>query len=374
MDAGCSLIYLSQIKVIDQLKALNAGSIFVLDDCDQVIIPEFTVEITYADNCTEAGYQEQRVYSWVATDVCGNSSSLSFCVRIMDDIPPVFDQIPGDTAIICAPLPLAEVMHAIDPAQPMSIVYSESITPGGGQGVNIVTRTWTATDACGNTTIVVQHIQWIPDSFLECEINVPDIIGCNSHGVIITSDVSGGFGPYNYVWQIVGEKCFIQGGQGTPVILVYMGWSDMKIILTVTDAYGCVSMCMMIVHCVDTGVIPSTVEATLIEPESNPEHAGSPYKISLNIEPQKYLTEINLWPNPSNGSVNLSFVSMIDDEIVLRLTNFLGQTVLNSQINVLKGYNNLKIDVASLPEGNYLMDVKTGKEIHSKVIVIMRNN
>jgi hypothetical protein len=37
------------------------------------------------------------------------------------------------------------------------------------------------------------------------------------------------------------------------------------------------------------------------------------------------------------------------------------------------GYNTDKLDVSSIPEGSYLMQIKTGKEILTKVIVIVRN-
>ena len=100
--------------------------------------------------------------------------------------------VPSDTTIICEPLPLAPVVRAIDPAQPAVIVYSESVTPGDIPGVYIVTRTWTATDACGNTSTAVQHITWIPDTFLECEIILPEVVDCNAHGEVISSGVTGG--------------------------------------------------------------------------------------------------------------------------------------------------------------------------------------
>ena len=376
---GNNQILLSQTThLFRRLDALDEHSVVVLDDCDAEIIPVFTLEITYADDCERDGYSERRTYTWTATDVCGNSSVLTFTVEIIDDVPPTFGGAPGDitggvpsdTTIICEPLPLAPVVRAIDPAQPAVIVYSESVTPGDRPGVYIVTRTWTATDACGNTSTAVQHITWIPDTFLECEIILPDVVECNAHGVVISSGVTGGIGPITYEWEIEGDKCFIQAGQGTPEIIIYVGWSDVKIILTVTDEFGCVSTCTATLHCLfspDDGSLSRP-------PDANPE-TGAPTLPDVARNTSKDdLHQLNVWPNPATGSVNLSFESAEENEIEFSFINLLGQAVLSDKISAHKGFNTREIDISQIHKGSYLIQVKTEKEIHTKVIVIMRND
>ncbi|MEO6130862.1 MAG: ice-binding family protein, partial [Saprospiraceae bacterium] len=206
MDISNNFIYLSQTDLINQLNALSETSIFVIDDCDQEVTPVFTVVVTFSGDCTAFGYFERRVYTWSATDICGNEALLTFTIDIIDDVPPVFLNGQNDTTIICAPLPGVPVVNVLDAAMPVLTTFTETIVPGTGIGVFIVTRTWTATDACGNISTSVQTIRWIPNTFLACEIIVPPVIVCNSHGVIITSDVTGGIGPYTYVWEISGEK------------------------------------------------------------------------------------------------------------------------------------------------------------------------
>jgi len=320
MDVSYNLVFSSQTDLINKLNAMDENSVFVLDDCDQEIIPVFTVEITFADDCEEDGYFERIVYTWVATDVCGNSTSISFSVDIMDDIPPVFSEVPDDVTIICAPLPPAQVVQTDDPAQPVTIVYSESIEPGEGPGVFIVTRKWIATDACGNSSVAVQHITWIPDTFLECDIIVPELVEFNTHGVVISSDVTGGIGPFTYLWEMVGEECFIQGGQGTPEIIIYVGWSFVKIILTVTDAYGCVSMCMTTLLC--------------------PAQAGGESPCELNISGTIMTHE--------GESVNNVEITLSDDPLYTNvksnLTNVEGQYVFENNVPgidyYVRGYKN----------------------------------
>src|SRR6185436_1510044 len=124
---------------------------------------------------------ERRVYTWTATDLCGNSTAISFSVDIMDDVPPVFSGVPKDAKIICQQLPPVPTVFANDPAQPVSIVYSQDIGVINAQGEYHVTRKWTATDACGNPAVAIQHILWIPDTGLACDITVPPSVNCNTH-------------------------------------------------------------------------------------------------------------------------------------------------------------------------------------------------
>ncbi|MGB4847885.1 MAG: T9SS type A sorting domain-containing protein, partial [Saprospiraceae bacterium] len=370
LDVNHNVVYLSQQEWMKKIAAFDENTISVSDDCGLVIIPEFTLVVTHED-CLLTGVSEHRIYTWVATDACGNSSSLSITIDIIDDMPPVITGVPNDTTIVCAPLPVVSVAHADDTALPTSIVYTETISPDDGSGIFIVTRTWTATDACGNISVVVQHIKWIPNSLLTCNINVPAQVECNSHNVIITSDVTGGSGPFTYVWQIVGNKCFIQGGQGTPEITIYMGWEDVKIILTVTDSNGCVSMCMYVLHCLEPGELAFSANPGVANPEANSNIISVAPGSVLNQEQGVYLKDLNLWPNPAKGTVNLSFASSVEQEVEFSFVNFLGQVILTDRMDVHKGINSRTIDIDKIAGGSYLMEVKSDKEMLTKVVVIM---
>ncbi len=359
-------VFLSERDIMYLLNALNAGSVIVQDDCNQVIIPVFTVDTTYAANCLEDGYSERRTYTWVATDVCGNSTTVTISVDIMDNVPPIFSAYPKDITVICEELPAVPVLFADDGTQTVTIVFTEVIQPGIGIGVYAVTRTWTATDVCGNVTVYVQHIKWIPDTFLDCNILLPGVVNCNSHGNVITSIVTGGNGPLTYHWEIVGEDCFIQGGQGTPKITIYVGWSNVKIILTVTDAFGCVSMCM-ITH----GCVFSVDNAFSGLPPITEGNESSPVNEGLS---KPTVAPINIWPNPANGSVNLGFESALEGEVAFSFTNLLGQVVLSGEMAAIKGFNTHKVDVSQIQEGSYLVQVKTEKHVYSKVLVVMHSN
>ena len=363
-----NFVLMSQTDIMERLNDLNAGSVFVLDDCDQEIDPDFSLVVTYADDCEEDGYFERRTYTWTATDVCGNSDEISFTVDIMDDIPPVLAGVPEGETIICQELPPPAIVTADDTAEPVDMDYTELIEPADGPFGFLVTRTWTATDACGNSTQASQMITWIPDTQIECDIILPGPVECNTHGVLISSEVFEGLGEIEYLWEVVGEKCFIQSGQGTPEILIYIGWSEVGIRLTVTDAFGCTSVCSATLNCLDP-IENLVIQPQIIQPESSvvPE---LPANKDQNIET---LQHFNLWPNPANSTVNVSFESAKESEVEITMTNFLGQVVLRDEMDAAKGFNNRKLDVTSLPEGSYLLQLTSEDEIKTKILVLFRN-
>ncbi len=367
-----NLVFLSQSDIIKSLNDLDAGSISFFDDCGEEIKPEFTLDVSYSENCAVDGYFERRTYTWVAEDACGNAAIISFTIDIMDDIPPVFSGVPEDATITCQPLPSIPSVQTEDPAQPVTVVYSEQIINGSGPGEFDVTRTWTATDACGNSSSAMQHIIWIPNTLLDCGILLPELVECNSHNVAIGSVVSGGLGELTYKWEVEGEKCFIESGQGTPGISIYLGFTEVTLILTVTDAFGCSTICSAALDCIDPVSnpfigLPVTSDATRM-------NIGVHRIVESNADTKGRGQQFNLWPNPANESVNLNFTSLVNQEVKYRLINFLGQVMLRDKTNARKGANTQKVDLSKIPEGSYLMEIRTEKEMYAKVIVVMRHN
>lgn len=259
------------------------------------------------------------------------------------------------------------------PVQAATVVYTEIIEPGLHPGEFNVTRTWVATDSCQNTSTVVHHIIWIPESLIACDIVLPESVECNSHGVIISSEVSGGSGPYTYVWEIVGEKCFIQIGQGTPEILIYVGWSEVKIILTTTDRFGCVSMCMTTLNCTDPFNTFSS-DDHFSDTENSIENNHPPFQTMWEKDGEELIQKLTTWPNPAREMMYLSFESAMGHPIEITMVNLLNQSVLRDKFTTQSGYNIHQLDVSRLPEGSYIMEVRTASEIKTKVIVVLKKN
>jgi gliding motility-associated-like protein len=97
--------------------------------------------------------------TWTAIDACGNASTASQTINIEDKIAPVIAVLPPESTISCPAMPVFAQATAIDNCNSAFTLTSNDITtPGTCTGAYSVTRIWTATDACGNTSTASQTI------------------------------------------------------------------------------------------------------------------------------------------------------------------------------------------------------------------------
>ncbi len=130
----------------------------VTDGCDSSVTVTFT-DITTPGNCT-ASYSVTR--TWTATDDCGNSATCSATIMVQDTTPPTLVCATQITPLDCPDTPVFIPPTATDGCDTsVTVTFADVTTPGNCAGNYSVTRTWTATDDCGNTatcsaTIMVQ--------------------------------------------------------------------------------------------------------------------------------------------------------------------------------------------------------------------------
>ena len=98
--------------------------------------------------------------TWTFVDACGNTSSVSQIITVSDNIAPITPQAPADVTVACgSEVPAMISLTATDNCQgEITVAGVDTITPGSCTSSFIVTRTWTFTDACGNTSSVSQTI------------------------------------------------------------------------------------------------------------------------------------------------------------------------------------------------------------------------
>jgi hypothetical protein len=94
------LVHLSNTTWMNEINALDAHSVSVVDDCEEILVPLFTESIVLSDSVHLDGFTEQRHYSWIAADACGNADTIEFTINLFDDMPPVVG-LPGDLVIVC---------------------------------------------------------------------------------------------------------------------------------------------------------------------------------------------------------------------------------------------------------------------------------
>ncbi|MFT4834428.1 MAG: hypothetical protein ACI8WP_001188, partial [Flavobacteriaceae bacterium] len=69
---------------------------------------------------------------------------------------------------------------------------------------------------------------------------------------------------------------------------------------------------------------------------------------------RKYFKDLNVYPNPSDKEMHVTYAKMLAKGVVLRLTNLNGQTLYEAPVE--PGYNGeISIEVEDMPSGVYLL-------------------
>ncbi|MEO1413432.1 MAG: hypothetical protein AAFW73_26370, partial [Bacteroidota bacterium] len=152
-------------------------------------------EMRFDSTCTNL---YRLVRTWRAVDACGNETVGRQTIIVQDTEAPVFDNIPADLTVDLGngeqipPVP-TDVTANDNCDTPSFTVEEEQV--GSGCTYTII-RTWTATDDCGNETVVVQNISVVDG--LEVSINPANAQVCN--GETLTLTASPNDASYTYVW------------------------------------------------------------------------------------------------------------------------------------------------------------------------------
>ncbi|MEN9609787.1 MAG: hypothetical protein RLZZ628_601, partial [Bacteroidota bacterium] len=128
------------------------------DNCDN------NVAITYRQDTTRnnSGCTDSYVLvrTWTATDACGNTQVGTQKVTVEDKTAPVLSGIPSNVTVECNHLPSVAEPTATDNCDnSVSITYNQTRTEGSCPDSYTLTRTWVATDNCGNSSTGVQVIK-----------------------------------------------------------------------------------------------------------------------------------------------------------------------------------------------------------------------
>jgi len=166
-NCGNSSMVQQMVNVIDTTDPTLSGvPADATVDCDNI---PMMAPVTGNDNCgmamvsfneTITGSQSACSYNiirtWTATDACGNTSSASQTLTVVDNDAPVFNSNPNDITASCDNIPSAPSVTATDNCSDASIALV--VTDNGQNCPLVITRTWTATDECGNSSSISQTV------------------------------------------------------------------------------------------------------------------------------------------------------------------------------------------------------------------------
>ncbi|MFC2171226.1 hypothetical protein ACFLU6_01185 [Acidobacteriota bacterium] len=184
-DCGLSVTQGQTIKVEDtKAPTLLGVPANVTVECDNVPVP---ARPTATDNCdtdVTITFNEARTdgpcpdtytltRTWTATDNCQNSSNQTQVVTVQDRTPPVLSGVPVDETVECDSVPLPATPLATDncDAAP-TITFNETRTDGPCEDNYTLTRTWTATDNCQNSSSQTQVVT-VQDTMAPVLLGVP---------------------------------------------------------------------------------------------------------------------------------------------------------------------------------------------------------
>ena len=132
-----------------------APTVTATDNCDANVNVTFN-EVRTNGSCPDS-YTLTR--TWTATDNCGNTATGSQQITVQDITAPVLTNVPANVTVECSAIPAAPTVTATDNCDAnVNVTFNEVRTNGSCPDSYTLTRTWTATDNCGNTATGSQQI------------------------------------------------------------------------------------------------------------------------------------------------------------------------------------------------------------------------
>ncbi|MFN0213525.1 MAG: HYR domain-containing protein [Saprospiraceae bacterium] len=207
----------------------NVGTPSAIDNCDASVSIVYDGETRVNGNCPNNYLLNRR---WTATDNCGNTTVATQVITVQDVTAPAFTSVPAGVTTSCESLPPVGIPQATDLCAALVLItyLGESVPGGGGAcpgNYNII-RTWSAQDACGNSTTATQTITvqditppvvlTVPaDAVVSCA-NIPPVESptafdnCDSSPTITYSGATqiSGSCPNNYILKrqwVISDDC-----------------------------------------------------------------------------------------------------------------------------------------------------------------------
>ncbi len=178
--------------------------------CNASTLPATTGQATATDNCQSSitlDYSDVKsgticdsiiTRTWTAFDGCGNISTCVQTIVKIDNIAP-FLSCPANITIACnaSTIPATTGQATATDNCQSSIIIDYSDIKSGTICDSIITRTWTASDGCGNTSTCVQTIVKKGDIFLniQCPNNITITCDQNANPGIIGNPIINGNCP-----------------------------------------------------------------------------------------------------------------------------------------------------------------------------------
>ena len=151
------------VQCANQVPAPNTTSVIGLsDNCGGIVTVTHVGDVISNQTCANR-FTITRTYR--ATDVCGNSATCTHTITVNDQTAPVLVGLPTNLNITvgCNSIPPVPNVTATDNCGNAMVTFNEVRNPGAC--LRTITRTWFATDACGNVSATVTQTINVTEQF-----------------------------------------------------------------------------------------------------------------------------------------------------------------------------------------------------------------
>ena len=169
---------------------LDSAAFGTTDNCNTWTFA--VVSDTIAGDCP---FSYTRVDTYTFTDCDGNATEFVHQVMVEDVTAPIFDYVPATDTIPCTqdfPLPTdGEIWmaEASDNCSEVEVTWLDVIVPNACPGSSTLTRTFTAVDSCGNTTVESHNIVQVDEEAPQLDVaQLPQDTTVNCDAVPSTLD------------------------------------------------------------------------------------------------------------------------------------------------------------------------------------------
>ncbi|MFK7756121.1 MAG: T9SS type A sorting domain-containing protein, partial [Flavobacteriales bacterium] len=368
------------------------------DNCDETLEVEFT-EITEPSGC-----ELIITRTWRATDECANTSLGVQTLIVVDTTAPEISEAPADVTVECSTIPEPVELTATDNCDDnVEITYSEVSSDGCPY---TITRTWTATDDCGNQDSTIQVITVIDEEFpmfvdfqVEIDVNCEEIDdyvmieatdNCDADVEVTFVDLnfSGGcFGVIQRTWyaedncgNITQAVQFIRQVDevdpvlfGVPADITLECGDDIPApAADVTAADNCATDLTVVFEEVQSNdFCPYTITRTWTVQDECGNIVDGVQVITVEVETPDFV-EIASFPNPASDEFTVQFSIPTDKDVDACIFDALGRAVTPVFKGQADGHRlyEFNISASNWESGMYVLSLLVGDEVHHHKILI----
>lgn len=323
----------------------SVGTPTATDNCDA------SVAITYIGQTTAntvCGGTYSLLRRWRATDNCGNTTLTTQTISVVDTQAPTFLSVPANVTIECNnsqwPFPVNPTATDNCAGNQVQVTYlGEVRTDGNCINNYFVTRTWRASDLCGNTATATQRLTVVDTqlpNFVSPPANVT--VSCNNIPVapVVTATDLCSAATVEYLGQTQSPGNCSTG-------------------YTITRTWRATDLCSNTRSHQQTIVVSG-------QGLQNPAEERQPAVVSALQD-----IEMRLAPNPAFTSANVLFNLEKAEEVTVSVTDLSGRIVHTRKFQAAAGENTHFLNLESVETGIYLVTVSTQDRRAAEKLVVL---